>query len=215
VEYLHEFGVRERRSNVLAREVGACLPLNSTVLDVGCGDGLIASLISAKRPDLSFHGIDVLRRQNSFIPVDLFDGETIPFADQSFDVVMFVDVLHHTADPLPLLVEARRIARHSIVIKDHYCRSEWDRRTLKLMDNVGNSRFGVSLPFNYLSPQEWQRLFSGLSLAEAQISNRIGLYPGPLNLIFGRGLHFVTRLNVPSGTSSAPGLTATRREVLA
>src|SRR5262249_14040597 len=155
-EHLHETRMRGRRSRVLARELASSLPNDSSVLDVGCGDGLISSLISSARPDLSIQRLDVLKRDHSFIPMDLFDGHTIPFTDQSYDVVMFVDVLQHTPDPLPLLTEARRVARHAIVVKDHYCRSRWDWHTLKYMDGVGNARFGVSLPFNYLSPDRWR-----------------------------------------------------------
>jgi 2-polyprenyl-3-methyl-5-hydroxy-6-metoxy-1,4-benzoquinol methylase len=44
-------------------------------------------------------GIDIMARPTSHIPVDIFDGQTIPHPDKSFDVVSFVDVLHHTDDP--------------------------------------------------------------------------------------------------------------------
>jgi SAM-dependent methyltransferase len=55
---------------------------------------------------VSIAGIDVLLRPERQIEVTEFDGTTIPFADSSFDVVMFVDVLHHTNNPDVLLAEA-------------------------------------------------------------------------------------------------------------
>jgi 2-polyprenyl-3-methyl-5-hydroxy-6-metoxy-1,4-benzoquinol methylase len=41
----------------------------------------------------------------------------LSYTKASFDVVMFVDVLHHTKDPMVLLREARRVARRAIVVK--------------------------------------------------------------------------------------------------
>ena len=64
-----------------------------------------------QRPDLEITGVDVLVRPKNHIPVQLFDGRQLPFPDQSFDAVMFVDVLHHTDDPSVLLREAKRVAR--------------------------------------------------------------------------------------------------------
>src|SRR5205085_9858791 len=125
------------------------IPQSASTLDVGCGDGQLASEIIRSRPDLSFKGIDVLVRPESAIPVSAFDGAHIPFPDCSFDVVMFSDVLHHTDDPLVLLREAARVARRSIVIKDHLIKGLLARPTLAFMDRVGNRRHGVPLPYNY------------------------------------------------------------------
>ena len=100
-----------RRVRVLASQLANLLPENATVLDVGCGDGTLDSLILRSRPDLSINGIDILVRPQTHIPVVPFDGTTIPYPDGAFDVVMFVDVLHHTEDPMVLLGEAKRVAR--------------------------------------------------------------------------------------------------------
>ena len=124
------------------------------MLDVGCGDGLLAFLILEKRPDLDLRGIDVLVREQTHIPVDRFDGLAIPHADASFDVVMFVDVLHHTEDPMALLGEAVRVARKTIVVKDHTLNGFLAGPTLHFLDRVGNARHDVALPYNLLAPKE-------------------------------------------------------------
>ena len=51
--------------------------------------------------------------------IDAFDGKSIPHGENSFDVVMFVDVLHHASQPMTLLREAVRVARQAIVIQDN------------------------------------------------------------------------------------------------
>jgi SAM-dependent methyltransferase len=188
--------VHPRRIEVLSRHFAAILPPAASVLDVGCGDGRLASLIATKRPDLSFRGIDVLLRSDAAIMVSGFDGTTIPFEKLSFDVVMFSDVLHHTADPAALMGEASRVARRAIAIKDHLLNGALAGPTLAFMDRVGNKRHGVALPYNYWTHTQWVSAFRELQLEVEAWEQKLRLYPFPTNLFFDRSLHFITRLRV-------------------
>lgn len=190
--------IAARRGRVLAQRLAAAIPADHSVLDVGCGDGYVASLILDQRPDLSFRGIDVAVREDTGIPVEQFDGERLPFEDRSFDCVMFVDVLHHTDDPNVLLQEARRVARKSIVIKDHLREGFLGQTTLAFMDYVSNARHGTALPYTFLSQSEWNQLFAGLDCEVEHWTQKLGLYPLPFSWLFDRSLHFVTRLATPS-----------------
>ena len=58
-------------------------------------------------------------RETAAIPVTIYDGRTLPFEAAAFDALIIVDVLHHADDPALLLREAARVARRSILIKDH------------------------------------------------------------------------------------------------
>lgn len=197
---VHGDYVFERRAHVLARQLADLLPAGATVLDVGCGDGRIDSLVKAMRPDVVIEGIDVLVRPETHIPVRPFDGRTIPFPDASFDSVVFVDVLHHTDDPAILLAEAARVARRAVVIKDH-CRDGFlAGPTLRFMDWVGNARHGVALPYNYWPERRWRAAFERLGLAVEEWKGAVDLYSWPASMVFGRGLHFVSRL----GPRAAP-----------
>src|SRR5262245_42109425 len=109
IERIHERYVFGRRVRQLAKRLAPLLPPNARVLDVGCGDGALARLVTKMRPDVDITGIDVLVRDHTQIPIDAFDGETVPFDDGSFDIVMLVDVLHHLANPMVLLREAVRV----------------------------------------------------------------------------------------------------------
>jgi SAM-dependent methyltransferase len=194
IERIHGAYVHSRRDRVLAQLLGDVLPRNARVLDVGAGDGLLARLIMDRRLDLTITGIDVLVRPETHIPIQLFDGKSIPYADRSFDVVLFVDVLHHTEDPIVLLREATRVAAHSVVIKDHTLNGFLAGPTLRFMDEVGNRRHGVVLPYNYLPRKTWDRAFELLRLQPTIWHSRLNLYPAIANWLFGRGLHFVARL---------------------
>lgn len=201
IDTIHGGYVFKRRVRVLSRHLAEMLPKEATVLDVGCGDGLIAKLIMGQRPDVRIEGIDVLVRAQTHIPVRAFDGARIPHSDRSFDVVMFVDVLHHTDDPMVLLREAVRVARKAVVLKDH-CRDGWlAGPTLRFMDWVGNARHGVVLPYNYWPKSRWSEAFGALRLTTEEYRDRPGLYPFPASLVFERSLHFLARLR-PDSTAA-------------
>jgi len=191
---LHGELVHSRRVNVLASHLAPLLPPGAQVVDVGCGDGQLARLIQEQRPDCSLSGYDVLVREHTQVPVQAFDGQRLPLADGSVDVVMFVDVLHHTVDPLVLLAEARRVARQAVVFKDHTRDGLLAGPTLRFMDWVGNAPHGVALPYNYWPERRWKQAFEQLGLAVDHWESRLGLYPAPASWLFERKLHFVARL---------------------
>ena len=200
VEYLHGGYIHPRRVRVLSNHLAELIPRDARVLDVGCGDGLLAHLIRQRRPDIEIRGIDVLLRNQTHIPVEKFDGNIIPEGDGSLDVVMFVDMLHHMEDPMILLREGVRAARKAVVIKDHILHGLWAGPTLRLMDWVGNERHGVKLPYNYWPRQKWLEATQALGVKMDVWRTDIRLYPRPADWIFGRSLHFIARLDVTERT---------------
>lgn len=194
LERTHQSYAYGRRATGLCDHLAGLLPRKSEVLDVGCGDGRLARLIQERRPDVSITGIDVLVRPNTEVPVAPFDGTTIPLDDGSVDAVMFVDVLHHTPDPMVLLREANRVARRCVVIKDHTREGVLAGPTLRLMDRVGNARHGVALPYNYWTHAQWLQAVDALNLEVTTWQRDLALYPAWADWWFGRSLHFVARL---------------------
>lgn len=193
---VHGKMVHSRRVRQLCRHLSEMLPQNAKVLDVGCGDGMLASLIRERRPDVEVRGIDVFVRERTHIQVESFDGSRIPYQDKSFDVVMFVDVLHHTDDPLILLREASRVAKEFIVLKDHTDEGFLSNSTLKFMDWIGNKPHGVVLPYNYWKESQWKQAFQNLQLEIQDWRTNLELYPSFADLFFGRNLHVIARLKV-------------------
>lgn len=180
----------------LAELCGDLLPESGKILEVGCGDGKISKLMAERRPGAQLSGIEVMPREGAEIPVTKFDGITIPFEDNYFDSVCFIDVLHHTADPLILLREAARVSCGSIVLKDHQLKGLGALQILRLMDWVGNSRYGVSLPYNYWTIKQWKEAFAELNLKPEVWTENLNLYPFYLRPIFERSLHCVIKLIV-------------------
>jgi len=186
--------VHGRRTTVLGQRLAAMLPEASTLLDVGCGDGIIANIVGHAVPGLTVSGAEYAPRADCAIPCLGFDGIHLPYPDKSFDGCMFVDVLHHSQDPLAILRDAVRVSRSFVLIKDHLAENAFDHSTLRFMDWVGNRPHGVVLPYNYLSEKEWQKLYADAGLKEARVERSIPLYPAPFSWIFGRKLHFIALL---------------------
>jgi SAM-dependent methyltransferase len=195
-ERLHDGYVVGRRVRVLADNITGLIPHGVSVLDVGCGDGVLGSVITSRRPDISLVGAEVLIRPRSRIPITTFDGLTLPFADRAVDVALLVDVVHHASDPHRLLAEAARVASTAVIVKDHYLRGVLARRTLAFMDRVGNARHGVATPYHYWTPNQWRAAFVRMNVTVHVESTSLGLYPVPARWIFERSLHFVAVLGL-------------------
>lgn len=94
-EYFCEYKIRE----VLACESSP----PSTVLDLGCGDGLSCSFFRQFFPKAAIHGIDVSEkslqiaaaRGISNATFRVYDGQNIPFDNDCFDLVFVSQVFHH------------------------------------------------------------------------------------------------------------------------
>lgn len=192
--HLHGKAAFRRRVERLSNHLSPLIPEGSSVVDVGCGDGLLSYSIQRMRTDIQIQGIDIFVRDSTYIPVTEFDGRTMPFGDKSIDVVLFVDVLHHTLDPIDLLTEAARVASDRILIKDHILHGPMSKLTLRLMDWVGNKPHEVVLPYNYWTLRQWKLAFRRLGLVPEVWIETLRLYPPFADWIFGRSLHFVTSL---------------------
>jgi hypothetical protein len=102
-----------------------------------------------------------------------------------------------------LLREAARVACKTILIKDHTLDGILAGATLRLMDRVGNERYGVALPFNYWPRRKWLEAFDALNLKVNVWQKDLHLYPPPADWVFGRSLHFIAQVGV-----SRNGITA-------
>ena len=97
----HDFFIRVKADELIAscnRQLGALE--QRSVLDVGCGVGLMSRYVGEHFGEL--HGVDiapgVVERAAENFPrgkFQLYDGKSIPFDQQSFDVAFTVCVLHH------------------------------------------------------------------------------------------------------------------------
>jgi SAM-dependent methyltransferase len=86
------------------------------LVDVGCGPASVTVGFSAVvGPNGMVVGVD-LDPGPGAVPLVRGDLRALPFADGSFDAIFICAVLQFFADPLQVLVEARRVARPGAVI---------------------------------------------------------------------------------------------------
>jgi ubiquinone/menaquinone biosynthesis C-methylase UbiE len=94
-----------------------------SVLDVGSGTGRAIRFLRQQCSGLRVEGVEPvgeLREQARALGTVLYDGNgtDLPFPDGSFDVVMSFGLLHHVADPAPVVTEMIRVARLGVMISD-------------------------------------------------------------------------------------------------
>jgi ubiquinone/menaquinone biosynthesis C-methylase UbiE len=90
-------------------------PSAPRVLDLGCGAGDSVDMFRSLEPRVQWTGADiaqspeVAQRTRTDADFVTFDGEHLPFADRSFDLVYCKQVLEHVRRPQPLLAEVARV----------------------------------------------------------------------------------------------------------
>ncbi|WP_087131234.1 class I SAM-dependent methyltransferase [Microbacterium esteraromaticum] len=96
------------------------LAAGRSLLDVGCGDGTLAAAwsdagfqITACEPDRSMR--EAAKRQHPSLQVVDAGLPNLPFADQSFDVVVANFVLNHLDDPRDGARELYRVASDAVI----------------------------------------------------------------------------------------------------
>src|SRR3989344_1873610 len=156
--------ISQIRINEIVKRINPLLKDSGKILDVGCGNGKISKILMGKNPGLKINGIDVFEIENPKIKVEVFDGEKIPYKENSFDTITLIDVLHHEKDLETLFKEVIRVSNKYIIIKDHYFKNGIDRLIIKLYDYVGNKPYGVKLPYNFKSIKEWKELINKYNL---------------------------------------------------
>ncbi|MGD1996357.1 MAG: class I SAM-dependent methyltransferase [Anaerolineae bacterium] len=147
-------------ADILAPYVDGC----DTVLDVGASWGRLAQRLSRSSGGLDVVGVDVAVESQAHIPLLGADGRELPFASNTFDCVMMIDVLHHDDNPRQLLKEAKRVSTGQVVVKDHYWENEWDLILLRCADYIGNRLYGVELPYVFLNLDSWRSLIGSEGL---------------------------------------------------
>jgi ArsR family transcriptional regulator len=101
-----------------ARAFLALLELGE-VCDVGCGDGTIAELLAPRARavtaiDHDARLVAAARRRlapHRHVQVDVGDMHALPVPDRSFDQVLLLQVLTHSAEPARVVREAARVCR--------------------------------------------------------------------------------------------------------
>jgi SAM-dependent methyltransferase len=106
-------GIYDEIVELITRSI--TLNSNPSILDVGCGKGLLLKKLQKKYPNSHLYGVEPSRNAlkffHRFFPdVKIFEGvfEDSPFLDKKFNLVVSNGVLEHVPNPVDFLKKIRR-----------------------------------------------------------------------------------------------------------
>jgi 2-polyprenyl-6-hydroxyphenyl methylase/3-demethylubiquinone-9 3-methyltransferase len=160
------------------------------VLDLGCAGGFMAEALDDRGAAVT--GIDPaaeavaaarahVEGAGRSIRYDTGVGETLPYADASFDAVVCVDVLEHVQDLDQVLAEVTRVLKPGgLFLYDTINRNPLAQLVTVTMaeDVLGLLPKGTHDPAMFIKPAELTRAMQGT-----------GLVPGPMTGLGPRGLN--------------------------
>lgn len=118
---------------------------HATVLDFGCGTATLTMMAKEHRPLIKITGIDIdesilnkaaekIKQKGLNIKLTDYDGEKLPFEDNSFDRVISCLVFHHLETPVKqkILAELFRVTQKDgqLIIADFGRSDSWYQRLL-------------------------------------------------------------------------------------
>lgn len=172
---------------------GSGLPANTKVLDIGCGVGLVDYYLAPVIKDL--YGVDIeegvidkAKMNNPGVNYSLYNGENLPFDDNSMDFVFAINVMHHVPQSQwqSFILEMKRILRPggAAVVFEH---NPYNPLTLRVVNNCEFDRDAVLLNHNVLS-----NLFINAKLALAEDAYILFFpFSGKLFRIIEKGLKWI------------------------
>jgi SAM-dependent methyltransferase len=107
--------IMERRARQLVDQVGAWVPNEGPVLDLGSGTGHLSALLEHER------GVDVVTADVSDMhvvgrpPIMIRDG-ILPFETGAFSAALLCFILAYPNDPASVLAEAARVTRGPVIV---------------------------------------------------------------------------------------------------
>jgi ubiquinone/menaquinone biosynthesis C-methylase UbiE len=97
---------------------------HDSIVDIGAGDGAVLHRLQESgfasklyAVEISTSGLEAIRSKSwtQLVEAKLFDGYTVPYPDNAFDLAVLSHVIEHVEHPRMLLREAGRVARHVYV----------------------------------------------------------------------------------------------------
>ncbi len=167
------------------------LPADSSVLDLGCGEGILTNTLAAHRPDCRFLGIDLdqsrlaIAKRNAapnatFQVGDIFDLEL----EDKADAAILNDVVHHHSYSSQgrLLVKAMNCLKPGglLILKEVDIRDRMDHRMTEFFDR----RLYPDDQLSFRTLADWQLLLRRLGAAETESLRVRHPWPASRTVVF-------------------------------
>jgi len=113
---------REKRINYRMNLIAEELEDNSTILDIGCGNGDLLSIIHKKQPNAKLLGIDISSdavnktQMKGFRAIEV-DITQINLRELgSYDYIIMSEIIEHISNPERIILDIKKITRKKIII---------------------------------------------------------------------------------------------------
>lgn len=150
--------------------IGNLIPGPRNLLDVGCGNGMFLRRVSETFPEIAVHGAD-----RSVAAVSQVSGSStvcaissLPFADQSYDVVTCLEVIEHLqiASFQDALSELARVARLQLLVS---VPNSQDLRVGRVECEGCRTQFNPDFHLRSFSPSALEHLFDHLGFRAQRV----------------------------------------------
>ncbi|MFH1771814.1 MAG: class I SAM-dependent methyltransferase [Candidatus Omnitrophota bacterium] len=145
-----------------------------SILDIGCGTARIPITVAKKLIDCNVTAVDLSQNMlevakndtkeagiSDRIDFKLSDGSKLDFADNSFDIVMCSNMLHHQKEPVKLLKEMKRMVKGNGAVFVFDLLRPFSKWIIEFYVAV------VGIPYNKAQKQSYREsLYSSFSLKE-------------------------------------------------
>jgi 2-polyprenyl-6-hydroxyphenyl methylase/3-demethylubiquinone-9 3-methyltransferase len=183
------------RNPWIIRTIDKELAHSAKILDIGCGGGLLTNPLAKHGHNVT--GIDVscgslswAKRTDTTETVCYVccDGASLPFANESFDVVCAMDLLEHVDDPEVIIQQAARLLRPGGLFFFHTFNRTWMSYLLVIKAVelfVKNTPKDMHLYSHFIKPKELKVFCHNANLEIQQLH---GLVPDFFSRAFIQGL---------------------------
>lgn len=164
-----------------------------SMLDFGCGDLSVSSLLKEKNNSLKITGVDIVKLKN--IPNNIsfvcYGGKRLPFRNNTFDTVFAFYVLHHCNDAKGSFNECLRVAKKRVIVIESVARFPMETKFMSVVDKFYNlwKPESISSADQFLTLKEWNKIFKNSKINKT-IQRKIAIMPQPFFLPFGASYLF-------------------------
>jgi anti-anti-sigma factor len=155
--------VSSDRPKILHDRINPYMSASTSLLHIRCGNARVAETFAdSQRVQL----VDIVNRNETALPLAIYDGTILSFDDKSFDTTLMINVLSHSKSPIDSLREAIRVTRNRIIIKETVYFNEAQRFFCEFMDwfytcVIGDGSINHS---NFKTHKEWAEMGRGEKL---------------------------------------------------
>lgn len=166
----------ERRAILITEQIRKFI-VGDSIVDIGCGDGLVAWLLRNTTKKLVLVDVDFYLDPRVSLPFYQYkSGKPLPIKE-TFDTSLLLTVLHHATNPINLLKQVHKITLSRLIIIESVIGVKRSKNSPKSylynLDINRQRKYAtfidwlynrvlhkeVPVPYNYLTPQSWQKIY--------------------------------------------------------